>query len=84
MNFAYEQLKKTHDVAFRVLETLTAKSRSFPISLVVSGRPGRSGSSKRRYGSDYDGVHVIVPLAYFAGLMIDPAVKGVSQLKPGT
>ena len=37
-----------------------------------------------RYPDDYDGVYSTVPLAYFAALMIDPSVKGVSQLAPGT
>jgi feruloyl esterase len=36
-----------------------------------------------RYPADYDGVLSRVPLAYFAGLLFDPTVKGVTQLAPG-
>jgi hypothetical protein len=83
MNFAYEQLKKTHDVAFRIMETLYSEKPKY--SYWAGGsQGGREGLEVvSRYPSDYDGVFVTVPLAYFAALMIDPTVKGVTQVAPG-
>ena len=82
-NFAYEQLKKTHDAAFEVLKLL------FGVAPRVSYFAGTSQGGREalevvtRYPADYDGVIAAVPLAYFGGLLIDPTVKGVTQLTPG-
>ena len=84
MNFAYEQLKKTHDVAMQVL-TIMYGSRAKLSYFAGPSQGGREALEVvSRYPEDYDGVYSTVPLAYFAGLMIDPTVKGVSQLGPGT
>lgn len=84
MNFAYEQLKKTHDAAMQImLDMYGTKSKvTYFIGTSQGGREGLEVLS--RYPNDYDGVLSQVPLAYFAGLLFDPTVKGVSQLAPGT
>jgi feruloyl esterase len=82
-NFAYEQLKKTHDAAYAVLKMM------YGVTPKVSYFAGSSQGGREalmvvsRYPRDYDGVIAAVPLAYFAGLLIDPTVKGVTQLAPG-
>jgi hypothetical protein len=84
MNFAYEALKKTHDAAMQImLDMYGTKSKvTYFIGTSQGGREGLEVLS--RYPNDYDGVLSQVPLAYFAGLLFDPTVKGVSQLAPGT
>ena len=83
MNFSYEQLKKTHDVAMQTLTMMYGVKAKFSYFAGTSqgGREGLEVVS--RYPADYDGVYSTVPLAYFAGLLIDPTVKGVTQLAPG-
>ncbi len=82
-NFAYEQLKKTHDAAQAILlETQGRKaSRRYFAGSSQGGREGLEVIS--RYGTDYDGVLSSVPLAYFQGLLIDPTVKVKAQTAPG-
>ena len=84
MNFAYEQLKKTHDAAMQIMLDMygTKPKITYFIGTSQGGREGLEVLS--RYPNDYDGVLSQVPLAYFAGLLFDPTVKGVSQLAPGT
>jgi feruloyl esterase len=84
MNFAYEQLKKTHDAAMQVLLTMYG-SKAKVSYFAGASQGGREGLEVvTRYPADYDGVYVAVPLAYFSSLLIDPTVKGVSQLAPGS
>ncbi len=82
-NFAYEQLKKTHDAAFAVLKMMygATPKTSYFAGTSQGGREALMAAT--RYSRDYDGVISAVPLAYFAGLLIDPTVKGVTQLAPG-
>jgi feruloyl esterase len=82
-NFAFEQLKKTHDAAMQVFVTMYgAKPKiSYFAGESQGGREGLEVVS--RYPADYDGVLSRVPLAYFAGLLFDPTVKGATQLAPG-
>ena len=81
-NFAYAQLKKTHDVAMRLMEAMYG-SRARVSYFGGESQGGREALEVvSRYPSDYDGVIAVVPLAYFAGLLIDPTVKGVAQLSP--
>ncbi len=84
MNFSYEQLKKTHDVAMQILTTMysTKAKTSYFAGTSQGGREGLEVVT--RYPADYDGVYSTVPLAYFSSLLIDPTVKGVTQLAPGT
>jgi hypothetical protein len=83
LNFAYEQLKKTHDAAQAVLalfEGREAETNYF----AGSSQGGREGLEVvARYPEDYDGVIVAVPLAYSQGLLIDPTVKMLTQAQPG-
>ncbi len=82
-NFAYEQLKKTHDAALQVLTMLYGvhPQESFFSGTSQGGREGLEAVT--RYPQDYDGVYVTVPLAYFGQLLFDPTVKGIAQLAPG-
>jgi len=82
-NFAYAQIKKTHDVAMRLMDAMYG-SRARITYFGGESQGGREAlEAVSRYPSDYDGVIAIVPLAYFAGLLIDPTIKGVAQLPPG-
>jgi feruloyl esterase len=83
-NFSYEQLKKTHDAVMHVMSMMygTKSKLTYFNGASQGGREGLEVVS--RYPDDYDGVLVDVPLTYFAGLLFDPTVKGVSQLAPGT
>jgi feruloyl esterase len=84
MNFAYEQLKKTHDTAMQALLMMYG-SKAKVSYFAGASQGGREGLEVvTRYPADYDGVYVAVPLAYFSSLLIDPTVKGVSQLAPGS
>jgi feruloyl esterase len=84
MNFAYEQLKKTHDTAMQALLMMYG-SKAKVSYFAGASQGGREGLEVvTRYPADYDGVYVAVPLAYFSSLLIDPTVKGVSQLTPGS
>jgi feruloyl esterase len=83
MNFAYEQLKKTHDASSAVLQMMRGAKpqRSYFSGASQGGREALEVVA--RYGADYDGVVSTVPLAYFQGLLIDPTVKMLSQTAPG-
>lgn len=82
-NFAFEQLKKTHDTAMQLFVIM------YGVRPKVSYFAGESQGGREaleavsRYPQDYDGVLSRVPLAYFAGLLFDPTVKGVTQRAPG-
>lgn len=83
MNFAYQQLKKTHDTANQILLMMYG-SKAKVSYFAGASQGGREGLEVvTRYPADYDGVYVAVPLAYFSSLLIDPTVKGVTQLAPG-
>jgi hypothetical protein len=83
LNFSYQQLKKTHDAAAWVLQTMYGAKAQYSY-FGGSSQGGREGLEVvSRYPQDYDGVYVTVPLAYFAGLLFDPSVKGVDQLAAG-
>jgi feruloyl esterase len=82
-NFAYEQLKKTHDATDAALQALTGGKprRHYFAGGSQGGREGLEVIS--RYGADYDGVLAQVPLGYFQGLLIDPTLKVLAQTAPG-
>jgi feruloyl esterase len=82
-NFAYAQLKKTHDAASAVLRMMqdARPKRSYFSGGSQGGREALEVVA--RYGADYDGVISMVPLAYFQGLLIDPTLKMQSQTVPG-
>lgn len=82
-NFAYLQLKKTSDAAQTLLQTMYGHkaTRRFFAGTSQGGREGLEVVT--RYPADYDGVLVHVPLAYFQGLLIDPTIKVLDQVKPG-
>ncbi len=82
-NFAYEQLKKTHDAAYAVLKMMYGVTPKVSYFAGTSQGGREALMAATRYARDYDGVIAAVPLAYFGGLLIDPTVKGVAQLKPG-
>ncbi|MGC4029979.1 MAG: tannase/feruloyl esterase family alpha/beta hydrolase [Steroidobacteraceae bacterium] len=82
-NFAHEHIKKTHDVAMALLE------RFYGMQPRVKYFGGESQGGRAalnaiaRYGADYDGVLVSVPLAYFTGIHYSPLVRQIAQMQPG-
>jgi Tannase and feruloyl esterase len=82
-NFAYEQLKKTHDAAFYLIKAMYG---SVPKVSYFGGESqgGRDAlGAIARYGQDYDGVLVSVPLSYFAGVLVSPTYRAKLQTAPG-
>ncbi|HXR45507.1 MAG TPA: tannase/feruloyl esterase family alpha/beta hydrolase, partial [Pseudolysinimonas sp.] len=84
MNFAYEQIKKTHDAVFSIVRTFYGQA---PTTTYWHGgsQGGREGlEAATRYASDYDGVVSWVPLAYFSTLFWDPGWQGKAQYDLGS
>lgn len=83
LNLAYNQLKKTHDAATAVIETMQGRKpqRSYFSGGSQGGREALQVVA--RYGDDYDGVISTVPLAYMQGLYIHPIIRAINQTKPG-
>jgi len=84
MNFAYEQIKKTHDVTMDLMHLMygQAAKANYWIGTSQGGREGLEAVT--RYPQDYQGVAVSVPLAYFSDLFFNPPYLGVKQLAPGS
>jgi feruloyl esterase len=83
MNFAYQQIKKTHDTVMAIIRVMysRAPARNYWIGGSQGGREGLEAIT--RYPNDYDGAIVNVPLAYFASLILNPAYQERVQAAPG-
>jgi hypothetical protein len=79
MNFAHEQINKTHDAAFFVIDAYMDRlpDRMYWQGGSQGGREGLMAATK--YTEDYDGIVVSVPLAYFSALMYNPVWQGKVQ-----
>jgi Tannase and feruloyl esterase len=82
-NFAYEQLKKTHDTVVEVLRVMYGSKPRLSYFAGTSQGGREAIEALSRYPGDYDGVISQVPVVYFAGLLIDPTIKGEAQIAPG-
>jgi feruloyl esterase len=82
-NFGYEHVKKTHDVVMDLfVQIYGAKPKVNYFAGESQG--GRAAlTAIARYGADYDGVLVSVPLAYFTGIHLGPTWRQTLQLAPG-
>lgn len=70
-NFGYMQLKKTHDVAWEVIERAYGSTPVYSY-FFGSSQGGREGLTvAQRYPEDYDGVSARVPVVGFSTLMLE-------------
>lgn len=72
-NLGYMQMKKTHDAAMALVETLYGKQPAFNY-YVGGSQGGREGLTvAQRYPQDYAGVLATVPIVGLSSLMLGPA-----------
>lgn len=82
MNFAYEQIKKTHDAAMAVMDAYYGETPKLNYWM-GSSQGGREGlEAITRWPEDYNGAAVEAPLAYFSSLFPNPDYLGTKQLNP--
>lgn len=82
-NFAYEQIKKTHDVAMEILAELYGVKPKFTYFMGESQGGREALMAAARYGDDYNGVLSSVGLIYFTGILISPDYRAKIQFAPG-
>lgn len=70
-NFGYMQMKKTHDVAWEIVERVYGSTPVYSYFFGTS-QGGREGLTvAQRYPDDYDGVSARVPVVGFSTLMLE-------------
>jgi hypothetical protein len=80
LNFSYEQIKKTHDVAMQVMKAMYGQTARLNYWMGGS-QGGREGlEAVTRYPDDYNGAVVAVPLAYFSSLLANPPYLASAQI----
>jgi len=80
LNFSYEQIKKTHDVAMQVMKAMYGQTAHLNYWMGGS-QGGREGlEAITRYPNDYNGAVVAVPLAYFSSLLSNPPYLAAAQI----
>jgi feruloyl esterase len=78
-NIGYAQMKKTHDVAFVLIERAFGERPAFNY-YVGSSQGGREGLTvAQRYPRDYDGVLATVPIVGFSSLMLAPTLSRIQE-----
>lgn len=78
-NLGYAQMKKTHDVAFVLVERAYGALPEFNY-YVGGSQGGREGLTvAQRYPRDYDGVLATVPIVGFSSLMLAPTVSRIQE-----
>ncbi len=78
-NLGYAQMKKTHDVAFVLIERAYGEPPAFNY-YVGGSQGGREGLTvAQRYPDDYDGVLATVPIVGFSTLMLAPALTRIQE-----
>jgi pimeloyl-ACP methyl ester carboxylesterase len=83
VNYAYAQIKKTHDAAMAILRQMYGvQSRTNYFAGESQG--GREAlEAATRYPEDYDGVVASVPLTYITGMLFERAFRLKVQAQPG-
>jgi feruloyl esterase len=78
-NLGYAQMKKTHDVAFVLIERAYGARPAFNY-YVGGSQGGREGLTvAQRYPADYDGVLATVPIVGFSTLMLAPTLSRIQE-----
>jgi hypothetical protein len=78
-NLGYAQMKKTHDVAFVLIERAYGERPAFNY-YVGGSQGGREGLTvAQRYPDDYDGVLATVPIVGFSTLMLAPTLTRIQE-----
>jgi pimeloyl-ACP methyl ester carboxylesterase len=78
-NIGYAQMKKTHDVAFVLIERAYGERPAYNY-YVGSSQGGREGLTvAQRYPRDYDGVLAQVPIVGFSSLMLAPTLERIQE-----
>jgi Tannase and feruloyl esterase len=83
VNFGYAQLKKTRDVAMRLVSLRYGKNaqRTYWVGNSQGGREGLTVA--QRFPADYDGVLVRVPVLSFTGLQLQGNRVAQALAQPG-
>lgn len=82
-NFAYAQLKKTHDVALALIK---ARYDRLPAKVYFAGQSegGREGLTvAQRFPQDYDGIVVTAPAIHFVNVMMHFSDVATALAQPG-
>jgi hypothetical protein len=82
-NFAYEQIKKTHDVAIEILLQMYGTKPKYTYFMGESQGGREALMAVAHYGDDYNGVSSSVGLVYFTGILLSPQYRAKLQLAPG-
>jgi hypothetical protein len=83
-NFAYEQIKKTHDVAMELMVEMYGQKPKINYFTGESQGGREALMAVAHYPEDYDGVLASVPLAFFTGVLTGPAYRSKLQTAPGS
>lgn len=83
LNFAYQHVRKDHDASFAVIRAYyhAAPRTSYFFGESHGGRESMEAAG--RYGDDYDGVFLSVPLAYLTELWLRDLRNQRAQAVPG-
>ena len=81
-NFAYEQIKKTHDVAMDILLQMYGKKPKYTYFMGESQGGREALMAVARYGDDYNGVSSSVGLIYFTGILLSPGYRAKLNFPP--
>jgi feruloyl esterase len=78
-NLGYEQLKKTHDAAFVLIERAYGRRPRFSYFTGTSQGGREALTVAQRYPGDYDGVIANVPIVGFSSLMLAPELIRIKE-----
>ncbi len=82
-NYAYEQLKKTHDTVMQVFQLMYGERPKVNYFGGESEGGREALEAISRWPRDYDGAVAYVPVVYSSGIAISAVMHGISQLPPG-
>jgi len=82
-NYAYAQIKKTHDAAMAILRQMYGVQSRVNYFSGESQGGRESLEAATRYPDDYDGVVASVPLTYITGMLFQRAYRLKTQSEPG-
>ena len=83
VNFAYQQIKKTHDVSMQIMVRMYGTKAKVNYFAGESQGGREALMAMTHYPEDYDGVLSSVGLIYFTGIILSPVERTKVQLTPG-
>jgi feruloyl esterase len=82
-NFSYEAIRKGHDAAMAVISHFYGEHPRINYFMGESHGGRQALNAIARYGDDYNGVLVSVPLSYFTGILVSITVRFQESMQPG-